>query len=101
MAIPIAAASPAPRAETSSLSSTMAGAHARELGFVGGRKIKSCRRRELLLRTRLVAPPVQRLAPFEMQPAPVGRVLVRFLEFRAREIGAVLRDQCFTPHLER
>src|SRR5579871_3288520 len=41
------------------------------------------------------------LAPFEMQPAPVGCVLAGFLEFREREVGAIFQHQRFAPHLQR
>src|SRR5215469_9551175 len=101
MAIPRAALSPPPRAATSWVSSFMPCTHAYELGPVGWGKIQSRDGCELLLRGRLIATPVQRLAPFEVQPAPVRSVVVRFLEFRQREIGAVLLHECFAPHLQR
>src|SRR5579862_2804544 len=75
--------------------------HAREFGFFGRCEFEGPRGGELSRRARLVAGPVQRLAPFEMQAAPARRVLVRFLELRDGEVGAILRDQRLAPHLQR
>src|SRR5262249_34560114 len=59
------------------------------------------RQRELLRRFVLAASVGERLAPFLMQPRPIRRVSRSFLEFRDREVRAVLRDQRLTPHLQR
>src|ERR1700733_3029326 len=56
---------------------------------------------KLLLRLVLASRPHQRLAPFEMQPAPVRRVFAGFLELGNREVGAALQDQRHTPALQR
>jgi hypothetical protein len=57
--------------------------------------------RKLFRRAGLVAGPRQRLAPFQMQAAPVGRVFVRFFKLSECEIGTVLRDERLAPHLQR
>ncbi len=55
---------------------------------------------KLLLRIVALARPPQRLAPFEMQAAPVRARTCSLPRIREREIGAALRDQRFAPHLQ-
>src|ERR1700733_8227353 len=54
------------------------------------------------LRARLVgtAEIEERVAPFQMQPSPVGGEAVRCFEFRDRQIGTVLAHQCLAPQFE-
>src|SRR6185437_16116783 len=72
-----------------------------EFGFFGCRQAERRGDGELLARLVAMARPPQRLAPFEMQPAPAGRVVVGFLEFGQREVRAVLGDQRLAPQLQR
>src|ERR1700722_13483308 len=83
------------------LSVSSAMTHPRECGTVCCRKIERSGDGELLRRFVLAPRVKQRLAPFQVQPPPVGRVFVRLLEFRQREVGAVLQYQRFAPQLER
>ena len=56
---------------------------------------------ELFLRLVLFARIDQRLAPFQVQPAPVGGVFVSFREFRQRQVRLVLRHQRLAPAFQR
>jgi hypothetical protein len=40
----------------------------------------------------------QRLAPFQMEPSPVGRVFLSFLELGHCETGTVFSHQRLAPH---
>jgi hypothetical protein len=52
---------------------------------------------ELLLRARFIARPQERLAPFEMQAAPVRRLFVGLSKFRDSKIASIIADQRFAP----
>ena len=70
--------------------------------FVGLREIEPGGNGELLSSPSLFVTRIgERLAPFEMQTAPMGRVFVRFFEFGECQIRVVLLHQRFAPHLER
>src|ERR1700722_1981422 len=97
----MASRSPVPPVAVRSASLAMACAHCCELYFVGGGGIGGGRSSVLLLRFVLLSGVEQRLAPFEMQPPPIGRVFVGFFELREGEIGAISQHQCFAPHLQR
>ena len=73
----------------------------RQLSFFGGCQVKLSSAGELRLGLVLLARIDQRLAPFQMQPAPVGRVFVGFREFRQRQVRLVLRHQRLAPAFQR
>src|SRR5690348_14726398 len=72
-----------------------------QLGLFVRCQVKRSSKRELLLRLFFVSRITQRLAPFEVQPSPIGRVFVGFFELRQREVRAVLRHQSFAPTFQR
>jgi hypothetical protein len=58
----------------------------RKFGFLRWGEVERSGMGELLLRLVRLARICQRLAPFQVQPSPVGGVLVRFRELRQRQV---------------
>src|SRR5262245_37654432 len=73
----------------------------RQFSFFGWCEVKGGSARELLRRHILLARVDQRLAPFEVQPAPVWGVFLSLRKFVDRQIRLVLGHERLAPTFQR
>src|SRR6478752_5710561 len=73
----------------------------RQFGLFGGREIEGGGAAELRLRLFLFARVQKRLAPFQVQAAPVGSVFFRFRELLRRQVRLVPGHQRLAPAFQR